>query len=173
MKQDFQSKAKILIDKTENDNKLIKLLKDELKRLEESKGVKVGLVQKFKNVSYAILMIGWQIRLRWCFERNSKAKKWQCKTQKWSLCHWDWTHDEREESQRLNDECKQTYYILKCVGDPSEMIEEKEMKIFELEEKIEKLEKDNYLLKNDPTRMMKRTKDVRKIHNFAGKWKDH
>jgi hypothetical protein len=49
------------------------------------------------------------------------------------------------------------------------MIEEKEMKIFELEEKIEKLEKDNYLLKNDPTRMMKRTKDVRKIHNFAGK----
>jgi hypothetical protein len=64
LKQDFQSKAKILIDKTENDNKLIKLLKDELKRLEESKGVKVGLVQKFKNVSYAILMIGWQIRLR-------------------------------------------------------------------------------------------------------------
>lgn len=36
---DVQQKFKVLIDKTENDDKLIKMLKDEIKRMEQ-KGVK-------------------------------------------------------------------------------------------------------------------------------------
>lgn len=37
---EFGSKVKILIEKTENDDKLIAMLKAEIKRLETQKGVK-------------------------------------------------------------------------------------------------------------------------------------
>jgi predicted RNase H-like nuclease (RuvC/YqgF family) len=40
IKQTFQSKIQILIDKTENDDKLIIMLKQEIARLEQNKGVK-------------------------------------------------------------------------------------------------------------------------------------
>jgi uncharacterized small protein (DUF1192 family) len=40
IKGEFGSKVKILIEKTENDDKLIAMLKSEIKRLETSKGVK-------------------------------------------------------------------------------------------------------------------------------------
>ncbi len=40
IKQTFQSKIQILIDKTENDDKLIVMLKQEIARLEQNKGVK-------------------------------------------------------------------------------------------------------------------------------------
>jgi chromosome segregation ATPase len=42
-KGEVQSKMKLLIDKTENDDKLIQLLKSEVKRLETLKGVKSTL----------------------------------------------------------------------------------------------------------------------------------
>ena len=44
-KQEFQNKIKLLIDKTENDDKLIQLLKTEVKRLEALNGVKSTLQQ--------------------------------------------------------------------------------------------------------------------------------
>ena len=40
IKQTFQSKIQILIEKTENDDKLIAMLKQEIARLEQNKGVK-------------------------------------------------------------------------------------------------------------------------------------
>lgn len=43
IKTEFGSKVKILIEKTENDDKLIAMLKAEIKRLETSKGVKSQL----------------------------------------------------------------------------------------------------------------------------------
>lgn len=43
LKQTFQSKIQILIEKTENDDKLINMLKDEVRRLEQLKGVKSSL----------------------------------------------------------------------------------------------------------------------------------
>ena len=43
IKTDYTSKIKILIEKTENDDKLIAMLKSEVKRLETSKGVKSQL----------------------------------------------------------------------------------------------------------------------------------
>ena len=39
----FQNKMKVLIDKTENDDKLITMLKAEIKKLETSKGIKSSL----------------------------------------------------------------------------------------------------------------------------------
>jgi hypothetical protein len=49
--------------------------------------------------------------------------------------------------------------LLQCVGSPSEVIEEKEMRIYELENTIEKMERENYILKNEGNGK-KRTKDV-------------
>ena len=43
VKQEFTSKIKILIEKTENDDKLITMLKGEVKRIEQTKGVKSQL----------------------------------------------------------------------------------------------------------------------------------
>jgi hypothetical protein len=40
IKGEFGSKIKILIEKTENDDKLIAMLKSEVKRLEQAKGLK-------------------------------------------------------------------------------------------------------------------------------------
>ena len=40
IKTEFTSKMKILLEKTENDDKLIAMLKGEIKRLESAKGVK-------------------------------------------------------------------------------------------------------------------------------------
>jgi hypothetical protein len=40
IKQVFQQKITILIEKSENDDKLISMLKDEIKRIESIKGVK-------------------------------------------------------------------------------------------------------------------------------------
>lgn len=49
MKQFFQQKITILIEKTENDDKLIAMLKDEIKRIESVKGVK-GTLQTGNKV---------------------------------------------------------------------------------------------------------------------------
>lgn len=43
IKTEFTSKIKILIEKTENDDKLIQMLKQEIKRLEGVKGTKSQL----------------------------------------------------------------------------------------------------------------------------------
>ena len=43
IKTEFTSKIKILIEKTENDDKLIQMLKQEVKRLEGVKGTKSQL----------------------------------------------------------------------------------------------------------------------------------
>jgi hypothetical protein len=37
-KSEFQNKAKMLIEKTENDDRLIRMLKEEILRLEKSRG---------------------------------------------------------------------------------------------------------------------------------------
>jgi len=42
-KGNFTTKMKVLIDKTENDDKLISMLKSEIKKLESSKGISSSL----------------------------------------------------------------------------------------------------------------------------------
>jgi hypothetical protein len=52
-KSQFANKMKVLIDKTENDDKLINILKMEIKKLENSKGITSGLNMNSKGAKHA------------------------------------------------------------------------------------------------------------------------
>ena len=120
-KVEFQSKAKILIEKTENDDKLINLLKQEIRKLEQQKGVK-------SNLNNASASVNEVIKLQTDIAKMNTKVKYQ-------------------EIQLDEKEKKIKQLMTNCIGAPDELAEEKELMLTELQEKIDKLEKENYTLK--------------------------
>jgi len=119
---DLQAKMKVLIEKTENDDKLIKMLKEEIKRLEQSKGVKSQLTGKAEQPVPEIAKLkNENVKLKndvSCLEVRLEKKEAQIKQ-----------------------------LMTNCVGAPDENLEEKELRIAELEDKVESLEKQLFTVK--------------------------
>ena len=119
VKTDFGMKIKMLLDKTENDDKLIHMLKQEIARLENLKGVKSQLkteeaasqqayseVAKLKN---QVAQLTNQVK---CFEIEVEQK-----------------------NEKIN------HLMTNIVGAPDERLEDKDALITDLEEKCEELER--------------------------------
>ena len=113
-------KMKMLLDKTENDDKLIMMLKQEVARLEQVKGVKSNLKQEGAQVQSQqhsemtklkrdVSMLGNQVK---CYEIELEQK-----------------------------EAKIKQLMTNCIGAPDEHAEEKVILIADLEEKVENLER--------------------------------
>ena len=122
-KAEVQGKVKILIEKTENDDRLIQMLKTEVRRLEGVKGV----------------------------SKSGQASS--------SGAHDDDLSKVRAENARLKNQVKCLEIELEqkqekvktlltsCVGVPDERLEERELRIAELEERSEALEQENFRLR--------------------------
>jgi len=119
IKTTYQSKIGILIEKTENDDKLITMLKEEIKRLEQVKNVKSSLQTgaKLKPLDRNDEII----KLR---NENSMLKN-TVKCMEIEI--------EKKEEEVAN-------LMSGCLGAPDERLEEKELRIAELEERLEELE---------------------------------
>ena len=132
VKVDFTSKMKLLIEKTDNDDKLIAMLKSEIKRLESSKGVKSklsgGPLGNEGGSSSSAINVSEATKLR--AENGRLKNSVKCL---------------EIELEQKNDKIKTL--MTNCVGAPDEQIEEKELRIAELEDRVEILEQDNYRLK--------------------------
>lgn len=120
IKTEFGMKMKMLLDKTENDDKLIMMLKQEVARLEQVKGVKSTLKQdnmpvqsqqhsEMTKLKRDVSMLGNQVK---CYEIELEQK-----------------------------EAKIKQLMTNCIGAPDEHAEEKEILIADLEEKVENLER--------------------------------
>lgn len=122
IKTEFGMKMKMLLDKTENDDKLIMMLKQEVARLEQVKGVKSNLKQdngqgqaqsqqhsEMTKLKRDVSMLGNQVK---CYEIELEQK-----------------------------EAKIKQLMTNCIGAPDEHAEEKEILIADLEEKVENLER--------------------------------
>mmetsp|Transcript_10019 Transcript_10019/g.9950 ORF Transcript_10019/g.9950 Transcript_10019/m.9950 type:complete len:139 (-) Transcript_10019:91-507(-) len=109
---------KILLEKTENDNLLIERLKLEVKKLEQTKGVKSGISKGDDET----------VKLRTELAKYKNSAK----------CL---------EIELEQKEDKIRNLLTNCVGAPDEQLEEKELRIAELEEKVEELEKEKFQLK--------------------------
>lgn len=122
IKTEFGLKMKMLLDKTENDDKLIMMLKQEVARLEQVKGVKSNLKQdngqgqaqsqqhsEMTKLKRDVSMLGNQVK---CYEIELEQK-----------------------------EAKIKQLMTNCIGAPDEHAEEKEILIADLEEKVENLER--------------------------------
>jgi hypothetical protein len=136
-------KMKMLLDKTENDDKLIMMLKQEVARLEQVKGVKSNLKQENMQVQSQqhsemtklkrdVSMLGNQVK---CYEIELEQK-----------------------------EAKIKQLMTNCIGAPDEHAEEKEILIADLEEKVENLERKLFKVKqeaqdNGEKRFPKKSKD--------------
>lgn len=120
-------KMKMLLDKTENDDKLISMLKQEIARLENVKGVKSNLksdnaanhehISEMKKLKRDTVNLGNQVK---CLEIELEQK-----------------------------EAKIKQLMVNCVGAPDEAAEEKELRIAELEEKVDNLERALFKAKED------------------------
>lgn len=130
-KQEFQNKIKLLIDKTENDDKLIQLLKTEVKRLEALKGVKSTLQQAAQQMMPASPSDLTEVA-------KLKAENGRLKNQIKCL---EIEVEQKEEKVRK--------LMTNCVGAPDEQIEEKELRIAELEERCEFLEHENFKVRQE------------------------
>ena len=118
VKTDFGMKIKMLLDKTENDDKLISMLKQEIARLENVKGVKSQL----KTDQPSEAQIGEMHKMK----RDLANTKNQVKCLEIEL-------------EQKNDKIQQL--LTNCIGAPDERHEEKDSIIVDLEEKVEDLER--------------------------------
>lgn len=50
IREEYQRKFQVLIDKTENDDKLITMLKQTIMKMEQERGVKSGIASKLKGI---------------------------------------------------------------------------------------------------------------------------
>ena len=113
IKTEFTSKLKILIEKTENDDKLIAMLKSEIKRLESAKGVKSQL-----SGSVTATDNNESVKLR---SENARLKN--------SVKCLEIEVEQKEDKIKT--------LLTNCIGAPDEQLEEKELRIAELEERVE------------------------------------
>ena len=135
IKSTFSSKMQILIQKTENDDKLITMLKDEIKRLEQVKNVKstlhTGAKLKPEDRSDEIVQLrGETGRLKntvKCMEIDLQKKL--------------------EFIDNLMNG---------CIGAPDERLEEKDLRIVELEDRLEELEKENFRITQEGSKGFKK-----------------
>ena len=135
IKTDFGMKMKMLLDKTENDDKLIAMLKQEIARLENLKGVKSQL--KSEDVANHQHITEMQKLKR---ELTNLKNEVKC---------------QEIEIEQKNDKINQL--MTNCIGAPDERLEEKDLLIAELEEKSEKLERQLFKTKQE----MRETGDKR------------
>ena len=138
IKTDFGMKMKMLLDKTENDDKLIAMLKQEIARLESLKGVKSQL----KGDDAAGLANVQQATEMQKLKREVTNLKNEVKCQEIEI-------------EQKTDKIKQL--MTNCIGAPDERLEEKDLLIAELEEKCEKLERQLFKTKQE----MRETGDKR------------
>ena len=128
VKQQFSGKIQILIEKTENDDKLIAMLKHEISRLEQVKsvkstinsGVKLQPLTSKDELAKAKGEVGFLKNKVRCMEVELEQKE--------------------EKIQNL---------MSSCLGAPDERLEENELRIVELEEKVESLEKENFRIREE------------------------
>ena len=128
LKRLMASKVKILLDKTENDDKLIKALRDENLRIKSGKGGKFTTAKSENNSEENNFEVIYQLK-----QENSKYKN-EVLVLKTDL-------------QRMKDRVKEL--TMNCIGAPDEALEDKENIIIDLEEKLEILERENFKLQND------------------------
>lgn len=114
----------------ENDDKLIAMLKSEIKRLETAKGVKSQLS------GGAGIAMGSSSAVEVSDVAKLKAENGRLKNQIKCL--------EIEVEQK---EDKIRNLMTNCVGAPDEALEEKELRIAELEDKVEALERENFKIR--------------------------
>ncbi|CDW71896.1 UNKNOWN [Stylonychia lemnae] len=141
VKSEFTSKFKILIEKTENDDKLIQMLKAEIKRIESAKGVKSQLSSGGISTTSSVKSQQQDTVPEFA---KMKAENGRLKNQIKCL---------EIELEQKEDKIKNL--LTNCVGAPDERFEEKELRIAELEDKVESLEKENFRIRQD----MNQTKD--------------
>lgn len=119
IKTDFGMKIKMLLDKAENDDKLVAMLKQEVARLENVKGVKSQLKTEEPNDR----------------KNMSEIQKLQR----------DLTNIRNEvrcrEIELEQKDAKIASLMSNCVGAPDERLEERELAMAELQEKCEQLER--------------------------------
>lgn len=123
IKGQFTQKMQILIEKTENDDRLITMLKSEVARLEQLKQVKSTL-----NSGMRLKPLSETDETTKLFGENGRLKN--------SVKCLEIELEQKEERIQL--------LMRDCVGAPDERIEETENRIAELEEKIEILERDKF-----------------------------
>ena len=117
-----------MIEKTENDDKLIAMLKHEISRLEQVKsvkstinsGVKLQPLTSKDELAKAKGEVGFLKNKVRCMEVELEQKE--------------------EKIQNL---------MSSCLGAPDERLEENELRIVELEEKVESLEKENFRIREE------------------------
>ena len=119
------SKVKILLDKTENDDKLINALRSENARIKASKGIKAPASSKTGDEE-AYEMI---YKLK---QENNKYKNDLAVTKA----------ELQKKEERVNE------LTMNCIGAPDEHMEEKENIIIDLEERVEQLERENFMIRN-------------------------
>ncbi|CAI2368600.1 unnamed protein product [Moneuplotes crassus] len=146
LKNLMAEKVKILIDKTENDDKLIKALRNENARLQSKKGGKAVASTSSSDEAYEVI---YQLK-----QENSQVKN-ELSVAKADLQN----KEERVKELTMN-----------CIGAPDEILEEKENMIMDLEEKVEMLERENFVLKNekpDHTRRAPQTENDKIITDLS------
>ncbi len=136
IKTTFQSKLAILVQKAENDDKLILMLKEEIKRLEQVKNVKSTLQTgaKLKPMDRNDEIV--QLRGENGMLKNT-VKCMEIELEK-----------KGEQVQNLMNG---------CLGVPDERLEEKELRIAELEDRLEELEQENFRLTQEGSKAFRKT----------------
>lgn len=127
LKSLMAGKVKVLLDKSENDDKLINLLREENKRLKSGKGQKGPAKASSAKQSDEDQEIIYNLK-----NDNAKLKS-------------DIIVLKAEASKKEN---KINELLKNWIGAPDEVLEEKEAIISELEEELDKLRRENFLLKN-------------------------
>ena len=130
VKGQFTSKMQILIEKTENDDRLITMLKSEVARLEQLKQVK------------STLQSGMRLKPLTETDELTKTKGENGRLKNQVKCMEIELEQKEERIQLL---------MRDCVGAPDERFEEGETRIAELEERIDSLEKENFRLQAEKT----------------------
>ena len=130
LKSLMASKVKVLLDKSENDDKLINLLREENKRLKSGKGQKASTKTTDSKQSEEDQETIYNLK-----NDNAKLKS-------------DIIVLKADASKK---EAKINELLKNCIGAPDEILEEKEAIINDLEEQVDKLMRENFLLKNNKT----------------------
>lgn len=117
LKSLMASKVKILLDKTENDDKLINMLRSEVTKLKSGKGAKAAS-SKTKSL-----------------ESNNEELIYSLKNENAILKN----NIIVLQAQSEKKEAKINELMKNCIGAPSEEIEERDTYIYELEQKVEEL----------------------------------
>lgn len=126
LKSLMASKVKILLDKTENDDKLINMLKEENSRIKSSKGFKAGGAKSSQSEDN--LEVIYKLK-----NENARLKNEVIVLQS----------EVDKNKQKINE------LMTSCIGAPDEALEDKETLISELEEKLDSMERENFMLKNN------------------------